>query len=134
MILFDGCHLCTDEDNEINLHKIAKSVGLKQKWFQNDQFFKHYDVLSKTILNKLIDHPDVVLVTSKTIVKVIRKNQGFDKRASREELNYKFTSNLKLYEHKRGRIGRKTNTKSRSLSKNPRLVHSRKRTTQNQRD
>ena len=37
-----ACHLYADALEE--LHEFARKVGLKREWFQNREFFQHYDL------------------------------------------------------------------------------------------
>lgn len=42
------CHMWTDDENENELHSLAKSINIKRTWFQtSNPRFHHYD-LSKS--------------------------------------------------------------------------------------
>lgn len=41
----ESCHMFADSEEE--LHKLAKSIGLKREWFQNVSRFPHYDLIRK---------------------------------------------------------------------------------------
>lgn len=70
MIYTDGKHLvsCCD-DNE--LHKFAKTIGLKKNWFQNKNRHAHYDLFSEK--KELAILKGATLITSKELVSILKK-------------------------------------------------------------
>ena len=70
MILTDGTHLVGHPISE--LHRFAESIGLKRKWYQTQSRHPHYDIMSKTILNRALEK-GAVLGTKKQIVDFIRQ-------------------------------------------------------------
>ena len=64
------CHLTADSLDE--LHDFAKSIGLKQQWFQNHRFMPHYDLTpSKRLL--AITKGAVEITTTEAGVRVRNK-------------------------------------------------------------
>lgn len=39
------CHLWCDAGDEVALHQLAQSIGLRREWFQNRPTFPHYDLV-----------------------------------------------------------------------------------------
>lgn len=54
MLVFDGTHLVGD--NDIELHRIAKLIGLKCEWYQRKGDLSHYDVFGKPKERLMRDH------------------------------------------------------------------------------
>ena len=75
MIVTDGLHLLADSLNE--LHKFAKSIGLKRKWFQ-PKSSPHYDIWG--IVKYRAIRAGAKLVRPKIIIekaKKLRREIGF---------------------------------------------------------
>lgn len=71
MIYTDGKHLVADFDKE--LHRFAKSIGLKAEWFQNHRI-PHYDLFrSKT--NKALEM-GAIKISTRELVKMFREESN----------------------------------------------------------
>lgn len=53
MIYTDGVHLITDGDPG-ELHRFARAIGLKRKWYQDNPRHPHYDLTSPRMVHKAV--------------------------------------------------------------------------------
>jgi len=54
-----------------NLHKMAEKFGIKRGWFHSKGKYSHYDIPKKRI-DEIMDHEDVLLVSSKFLLKSLK--------------------------------------------------------------
>ena len=67
MIYTDKVHLVAD--NLFELHSFAKTVGLKRFYFHGvRKSHPHYDITNNIMLNKVLEQPNVQVVSSKIIL------------------------------------------------------------------
>ncbi len=71
MIYTDGIHLVGDD--LLELHRFAKSVGLKLSWFQKHWKHPHYDITTSRKLGKILSTNMVTMISTKQLLK--RKNK-----------------------------------------------------------
>jgi len=67
MIYTDGTHLVGDSLQE--LHRFARSVGLKKEWFQEHPRHPHYDITTPRKLRKILNTNRVTMVSKRQIAK-----------------------------------------------------------------
>lgn len=70
MVCTDGVHLAGDDLSE--LHRFAKSVGLKLSWFQRHRRHPHYDITTPRMLGRILSRGKVIMVTTKQLITVCR--------------------------------------------------------------
>lgn len=69
-----SCHMFTDREHLELLHEVAKSIGLKRAWFQDDRDAGHYDLTAgKRALAVRCDR--VLSVTSAQAVAIWKRNR-----------------------------------------------------------
>ena len=67
-IYTDGIHLISDKSiNE--LHRFARKIGLKPKWFQNHPKHPHYDLTTNRAKDRAINK-GAIEITSRELVKI----------------------------------------------------------------
>lgn len=42
-----GCHLFADDGDQESLHHVARLIGLRREWFQEDSYPPHYDLIGR---------------------------------------------------------------------------------------
>lgn len=71
-IYSDGIHIISDHSLD-HLHEYCSSIGIKKCWYHSSSRFKHYDVPKKRRKNFFEDNPEVIKVTSRELVKILKK-------------------------------------------------------------
>lgn len=71
-IYSDGVHLISAV-SESHLHKYCRSIGIHFCWFHSSSKFKHYDIPKKKRFSFFKDHPEVIQVSTKEIVRILKK-------------------------------------------------------------
>jgi hypothetical protein len=66
-------HLVSDKGPE-ELHRFAKSIGLKRAWFQDKEGRPHYD-LTTDGMKKRAQKAGAIVVNPKTIVKILKRSE-----------------------------------------------------------
>ncbi len=74
MIYFDGVHLASNDLEE--LHSFAKSIMLSKCWFHNPRGKgkPHYDVINPHMVDNLLNHRKVNIVSKRKILDVLKIN------------------------------------------------------------
>lgn len=72
MIYTDGVHLAGE--NLPELHRFAKSVGLKLSWFQRHRRHPHYDITTERKLGRILSTNVVIMVSTKRLISACRRN------------------------------------------------------------
>ena len=67
----DGIHLISIESIE-HLHAYCASIGIKRCWFHHGARHPHYDIPKRKRATFFDDHPEVVRVDSREIVRLIQ--------------------------------------------------------------
>jgi hypothetical protein len=70
VIYTDGVHIVSDSSIQ-ELHEFADKTGINRRWFHPSIRHPHYDVLSGTVLDKVVKN-GAVMVSSRELVKKIR--------------------------------------------------------------
>jgi len=55
MILVDAFGHMVATDNETELHKFARKMGLKKSWYQRRDSHPHYDLLNNKMIDQAIE-------------------------------------------------------------------------------
>ena len=79
MVYTDGVHLMADDLRE--LHRFAKSIGLKRSWFQDHPRHPHYDLTSPNKLERAILHGAKFLEPKKLLEKIGEKKNEHSHRS-----------------------------------------------------
>jgi hypothetical protein len=79
VVYTDGIHLGGDELEE--LHRFARSIGLKRKWFQNHPRHPHYDLTSPKKLEEAISKGVEHIKTKEFLKKILKAYEAELKRA-----------------------------------------------------
>lgn len=72
MVYTDGIHLMSDNQEE--LHKFAKEIGLKRDWFQANPKHPHYDLLSKVMVWRALNSGAIKTTTREMLEKCKKSN------------------------------------------------------------
>lgn len=72
MIFSDGVHLISSESID-ELHKYCNKINIKKCWFHNSKNKPHYDIPKLKRLNFFKNNPEVIIISSREIVKILNK-------------------------------------------------------------
>lgn len=81
MIYSDGIHIVSDV-GVADLHAFAAEMGIARGWFHARSRFPHYDVPFYERDTFFADYPEVQQVSSKEIVRILRRSGQVKERAS----------------------------------------------------
>lgn len=70
MVLTDGIHLAADSLEE--LHRFARSIGIRRSWFHQHDRHPHYDLFTEDMRRKALA-AGAQLVSSKEIVRMCKR-------------------------------------------------------------
>lgn len=70
-IYSDGIHLISDVGVE-HLHLFCKEIGIKRCWYHVGRW-PHYDIPKLRRKNFFEDHPEVLKVSSREIVRILKE-------------------------------------------------------------
>ena len=74
MIYSDGIHIISSISID-HLHEFCKTIGIKKCWYHAGSRFKHYDIPKKMRKDFFEKYKMVQKVSSRDIVKILKKEE-----------------------------------------------------------